>query len=73
MSNKEQIESFSKKIHALVSTDRINYIDAIVEICESHGIEVESAAKLIIPQILSEITREASSFNLLKEKINSIF
>ena len=62
----EEIEKFSRNIIELVDKDNIGYIDAITEYCESIGLEVELAAKLITPFIISKISEEARKNNLLE-------
>ncbi len=62
----EEIEKFSKIIIQLVESDDIGYIDAITEYCETVGLEVEVAAKLITPHILSKISEEAMSSNMIE-------
>lgn len=63
--NIEEIESFSEIINDLVNKDKISYIEAITEYCEISGIEVEVAAKLLTPFILSKINEEAAHKNLI--------
>ena len=60
-------ESFSRSIIDLVERDKIGYIDAITEYCDSVGLEVEVAAKLITPFIVSKISEEARKNNLIEK------
>jgi len=62
----EEIEKFSKIIIELVESDKIGYIDAITEYCETVGLEVEVAAKLITPYVRSKISEEAMSSNMIE-------
>lgn len=62
----EEKEKFSKIIIDLVKNDNIGYIDAITEYCENVGLEIEVAAKLATPFIISKISEEARSNNLLE-------
>lgn len=64
---KEEIEKFSKVIVNLVNRDNITYIDAITEYCQEIGLEIEIAAKLITPFIISKISEEARKNNLLEK------
>lgn len=58
-------ERFSQYIMDIVEKDNIGYMDAIEEYCENIGLEIETAAKLITPYIISKISDEARSKNLL--------
>ena len=51
------------------SNKTINYIDAIVDFCESKNIEIESVTKLIAPSLKEKIKVEATRLNYIK-KIN---
>lgn len=62
----EEKEKFSKIIIDLVKKDNIGYIDAITEYCENIGLEVEVAAKLATPFIISKISEEARKSNMLE-------
>jgi hypothetical protein len=62
----EEMETFSRSIIDLVEKDRIGYIDAITEHCEQIGLEVEIAAKLITPFIVSKVSEEARRNNLIE-------
>lgn len=63
----EEMEVFSTKIMSLVENDNISYMEAIVEYCDSVGLEVEIAAKLITPSIISKISEEAMRNNLIEK------
>ena len=63
----DEMEKFSKRIIELVEKDNIGYIDAITEYCEDIGLEIEVAAKLITPFIVSKITEEAMGNNLIEK------
>ena len=62
---------FSMTIENIVkdSNKTINYIDAIVDFCESKNIEIESVTKLIPPSLKEKIKVEATRLNYIK-KIN---
>lgn len=62
----DEMEKFSKYIMSLVDRDKIGYIDAITEYCEESGLEVELAAKLVTPRLLSKIAEEARESNLIE-------
>lgn len=63
----EEREKFSKYIISIVEKDKISYIDAITEYCEVIGLELDIAAKLITPSIVSKITEEARKNNLIEK------
>lgn len=67
MNNKEEIVKFSKHIEGSVKSKSISYMDAIVLHCETTGLEVEVAAKLVSPKIKSKIKKEATVLNLIKK------
>lgn len=63
----EEMESFSKQIISLAERDKIGYIEAITEYCESVGLEIEVAASLITPFLVSKISDEARKSNLIEK------
>ena len=63
----EEMESFSTKIIHLAERDKLSYIETITEYCESVGLEVEVAATLITPMLVSRISDEARSQNLIEK------
>lgn len=65
--NLDEIEKFSRIIIGIVEKDGIGYIDAITEYCESIGLEIDVAAKLLTPAITSKITDEARNLNLIEK------
>lgn len=62
----EEKEKFTKIILELVQKDRIGYIDAITEYCEDVGLEIDVAAKLATPFLVSKIAEEARKNNMLE-------
>lgn len=63
----EEMESFSRQIISLAEKDRISYIEAVTEYCESVGLEIEVAASLITPFLVSKISDEARKSNLIEK------
>lgn len=63
----DEMEKFSKCIMELVDKDNIGYIDAVAEHCENIGLEIEIAATLITPFIVSKISEEARKNNLIEK------
>jgi hypothetical protein len=65
---------FSMTIETLVknSNKTINYIEAIVDFCESRDIEVESVVKLIAPSLKEKIKAEATRLNYIKKTTRGV-
>ena len=57
---------FSEEIIKIVDDTDLNYIEAIVQYCEDHGIEIESAAKLVNKDLKSKLKQNANTLNCLK-------
>ena len=60
-------ERFAEDIEALVLTSKMNYIEAIVEYCETKGIEIESVSKLVSKPLKEKLKCEATELNYLKK------
>ena len=59
--------TFSKEIEELCRDRKDGqYIDAILELCEKHGIEPESVAKLVTKPIREKLKAEFENKNMLK-------
>ena len=54
------------------SNRTINYIDAIVDFCESKDIEIESVVKLIAPSLKEKIKAEATRLNYIKKTTRGV-
>jgi len=65
---------FSMTIENIVkdSNRTINYIDAIVDYCESRDIEVETVVKLIAPSLKEKIKAEATRLNYIKKTTKGV-
>jgi hypothetical protein len=60
-------ETFSKEIEELCRNRKEGkYIDAILELCEKHGIEPESVAKLVTKPIREKLKAEFEDRNMLR-------
>lgn len=59
-------DKFAEDIEALVLRTKMNYIDAIVEYCSQHDIEVESVSKLLSKPLKEKIRADATDLNYLK-------
>ena len=60
-------ERFAEDIEALVLNTKMNYIEAIVEYCETKGIEIESVSKLVSKPLKEKLKYEATELNYLKK------
>jgi hypothetical protein len=60
---------FCREVESLILHDRYdNYIDAVLYLCEEHGIEPFMAARLLSKPIKEKIKREGQEVNLLPRK-----
>ena len=62
---------FTKLIESTAVDMKIPYMDAILKVCETNGIEPEDVKKFISPVIKSKLEAEAMDLNFLPKK-NSI-
>ena len=58
---------FALEIEGIVSSEKMNYIDAIVLYCEENNIEIESVNKLISKPLKDKIKFLATELNYLKK------
>lgn len=65
MPSKDEITTFSLMIESLVHKKNISYMDAIILHCESTGLEVELASKLISGALKAKIKIEAEELHFL--------
>lgn len=65
MPTKEEITTFSLTIESLVKKKSVSYMDAVVMHCESTGLEVELASKLISGALKAKIKIEAEELHYL--------
>jgi len=63
---------FSKMVESTVKKKTISYLDAIIDICNEHNIEIDDIKKFISPAIKSKLEAEAIKLNLMVEKNNSL-
>jgi hypothetical protein len=61
-------ERFAQVIEHRVATARIPYREAVLEFCETRGLEPEQVVKLLSPKILGAITAEAQSLHLIRRE-----
>ena len=58
---------FSMEIEKIVLQEGVNYIDAIVQYCETNNIEVESVSKLISKPLKEKLKWDAQELNFMKK------
>jgi hypothetical protein len=62
-------ETFSKDIEELCKNRKGGkYIDAILELCDKHGIDPEAVAKLVTKPIREKLKAEFEDRNMLRGK-----
>lgn len=76
--SKEEQDAFSYKIDCFAATlnnggNGLTYIDIISEYCETTGMEIELAAKLINSNLKDKIELQANQLNLMKVKTKTLF
>jgi len=65
MASKEEMREFAKAIEKIVSDTDYTYYEAIVEYCNTTGLEVEIAATLVNNSLKEKIEMDAQDHNLL--------
>lgn len=65
---------FSMTIENIVkdSNKTLNYIDAIIDFCDSKDLEIESVVKLIAPSLKEKIKAEATRLNYIKKTTRGV-
>lgn len=63
-------DRFADTLDRMVREKSMSYLDAIMHVCESSGIEVETVPRLMTPRIKKILTSEANGLNLLKRRVN---
>lgn len=53
------------RVEALVKSEKMSYIEAVIHICQESGIDPADIGKLITPSIKSKIEAEGMASNLL--------
>lgn len=66
MTSKEEVVSFSSQIEKLAKNKNLTIMDAIVFHCETTGLEIEVAAKLLTEDMKLRIRLEAEGLNYLE-------
>ncbi len=59
---------FAQEIESLVQVNKdMNYIDAVVNLCETNSIDIESVSKLISKPLKEKIKCDALELNFMKK------
>ena len=58
---------FSQDVEKIAYENSMNYIDAIVNYCESNEIEIESVSKLISKPLKEKLKFDAQRLNFMKK------
>lgn len=60
-------------IEQVVFDKKMSYMDAIIHLCEEHGIDIEDSKKYISPPIQEKIKIEAIQLNFLEGETYTAF
>ena len=60
-------QKFALEIEKIVSEEQLNYIDAIVQYCESNSLEVDSITKLMSKPLKEKLKYDAQVLNFMKK------
>lgn len=63
-----QILKFQTDIEMMTKSSGLGYLEAILEYCDEHGIEVETIKPLISDRLMSMLHNEASTLNLIQQE-----
>ena len=58
---------FSQMVEKKVLKFRMDYLDAILEVCEELEFPVEDVSRLITPSLLEKVQAEAIRYNMIKD------
>jgi hypothetical protein len=65
MPNKDEIATFSLMIESLAKNKEISFMEAIIQHCETSGLEIELAAKMISGALKAKLKMEAEELHFL--------
>ena len=60
-------QKFALEIEKIVSEEQLNYIDAIIQYCESNSLEVDSITKLLSKPLKERLKWDAIRLNFMKK------
>lgn len=70
--HERQIEEFHWMVETQVQREGMDYMEAVVAVCEDYGIDVEECLPLISNSLLSKIQRVCESNNLVKNASSKV-
>lgn len=59
---------FSLHIEERVASERIGYMDAIINYCNTSDVDIESVGNLVTPSLKEKIQLEAEEANMMKPR-----
>lgn len=71
----KNLDEFIAKVDKLVQSSNVDYIDAIIHLCEKEGLEIEVVAKIIKSnaRIKARVQEDAENLNFLPKRSTLIF
>lgn len=69
--HQQQMTQFHQLVESQVD-DGMDYLEAIIAVCEEYGIEVEECLPLLSNKLLSELQRVCAAKNLIKGDSESV-
>ena len=66
-------QEFALEIETRVRKQQMDYLEAIVDYCDSNGIEVDDISKLVVGSLKEKLEAEAQRVNLLPKSTASLF
>jgi hypothetical protein len=66
-------QEFALEIEGRVKKKRMGYLEAIVDYCDSVGIEPDEVSKLVVGSLKEKLEAEAQNNNLLPKSSASLF
>jgi len=63
---------FADEIETLVKSSGLNYIEAVVDFCETNSIEIETVNKLISKPLKEKIKYDAQQLNFMKRTSRAV-
>lgn len=61
-----------KEIEKVKAESGLNYIECVVEVCEIHGLDIETVSDNLSDNIKQKIEADALDLNLLNYKVNTL-
>lgn len=65
-------KKFRQEINEMVEQKGVTYFDAVIHYCSTNNVEVETAAKLLSPEMKKLIAQEANDLHLLKKNDSTV-